>query len=273
MEDLGRGAYTYKLEIPLFRGMDPVVPGSPLYPDVFEALRFEFDNPDTLGEGEFVDPEIGPIQVKVVSHVWRAASDKRNGGVYTVELEENSEDPFVLTVGATSDSETEAQQQAADIDQSVPETEATILEAFSAAGEPLSNFDFTPGELFVAMADDFFDWLDEGALAADDIAARLDSFRARIDAVLAFDSLQASSAWSVRYSLMRLSDTLTEAADRRARSAPTISEFLVPARMSHWEIANRLYGDRTRAREIFLRNPTLNPNFYSAGTTLLVLSV
>lgn len=272
VEDTGREPYAWTIEIPLFAGMSPVENGRPLYPDTYELLRFAFDEPETLGEGEYIDPELGPFNVAVISHTWRASADARNGGVYTLQLEEVADDPFPYSLAAGSGTKTDALATAAEIDaaigDAVPEEE--IAEAWSSDGVGVDSFD--PGELFVNTVDAFFEAIEDAALAADDVAAYVDRVRYRIDRVLRFDAMREGSRWSIVASLNRLSDTISRAGEEAQSSRPTIVDFVVPWVMGADEIALQLYGDVSRSAEIVRRNPSRNPNAYQAGRVLKVQS-
>src|SRR5690348_11856886 len=93
IEDQGREPVTYSLEIPLFASVD-----SSHYPGVAQRLFAAFDDPETAGIAEYVDPEDGPIQAAVISHNWVSAADERDGGRLTLELEEVTFDDQVLVL-------------------------------------------------------------------------------------------------------------------------------------------------------------------------------
>jgi hypothetical protein len=268
-EDMGRGATRWDLVVPLFRGMEPLNPLVPLYPDVYDALRFELDDPDTLGEVDFVDPEIGPVSVKVVSHTWDAVAEKRNGGMFRIQLEEVNDEPFLFSIGTLLDPDLAALDFAAELDAGFFDV-AGLLDAWERFGLAV-DFVFAPGELFVSMVDDFFSAIEDVALAADQIAGHIDRIRSRLDMVVNFDGMQEARRWSLYHSTVRLSASLTAAGERAAADAAQLVEFVVPWQMSHVEISVLLYADRGRSGEIVRRNPTRNPLFYPQGATLRVL--
>lgn len=274
VEDTGREPYAWTIEIPLFAGMSPVDVGRPLYPDTYELLRFLFDDPDTLGEAEYVDPELGPFDVAVISHTWRANADARNGGVYTLQIEEVSADPFPYSITEGSGSRSSAEQAAADADLAIVGvvTEDEIAQAWEDDGVAVEDGSFDPGAIFTGLVDDFFNTIQDASLAADDVAAYVDRVRYRIDRVLRFDAMREASRWSIVASLNRLSDTLTQAGEEAQASRPTIVDFVVPWVMSADEVALQLYGDVSRAEEIVRRNPTRDPNAYQTGRVLKVQS-
>src|SRR5687768_3286370 len=85
VEDTGREPYTFELEVPLFADVDAAH-----YPDTYEALRLVVDDEADRGELEYVDVELGPVPVKVRQWNWSQTARERDGGVFSVVLEERT---------------------------------------------------------------------------------------------------------------------------------------------------------------------------------------
>lgn len=270
VEDIGRGALTFELTVPLFRGMEPVTPGVPLYPDVYNELRNVFDAIGEYGEVEWVDPELGPIPVKVMTHEWVVTSDERNGGTFRIAIEEVSEEAFVGLFLRSEEPKTASIREATFIDENMPIDRTTILEAWAIDGVAFPTS--SPETMFSDAVGAFVDDLSAAASTADDVRATVDTFRGRVDVVLNMPEIDAPSAWPVRTSLVLLSDLVTEMGERALAKAPQLIDYTVPEVQSHWTIALILYGDRSRAAEIVQRNPIENPLFYPRGRVLRVLS-
>lgn len=268
VEDMGREPLKWAITIPLFTGIDPA-----LYPARFEQLRAILDDPDGQGDVEFTDPELGPVPAKVITHDWAMDAMRRNGGVLTINLEERSSIPFIVRqVDDNPDARTTAEVEAEFLDDFGVVSEDDIVATWEANGAPLTEFSFTAGELFVSMVDDFFDAIESARIAADEVAAMVDRYRKRISLVLQFDAYSEAENWSVVQSMGRLADSFSLAGERAAQGAPRIMDYVVPAPISHFEIAVQLYGDVDRAPEIITRNPQAEPLRIPAGTTLRVLN-
>ena len=268
LEDTGREPYAIEYEIPLFASIDPIH-----YPTTYEQLRAVFDDPESQGFGELVDPEIGPIFVKVkFPWRWETTPDERDGGRFAVRFEEVSNDAIVFAI--RPDPDAQARLAAEELDASLADagiTDAEILADWSDAGVGLDPDFAIEDTLFVSVVDDFFATLDEGAMAGDEIAANLDVIRTRIDRVNSFSAAREVENWSVVSSSAQLTSSVTEATESKVARAKRIVEYRVPTEMSVYDVANILYGDPGRAGEIEERNPHPSPLFYEAGLTLRVL--
>jgi prophage DNA circulation protein len=273
LEDTGRKAYRWTIKIPLFAGMEPEDPAIPLYPDTYELLVAVFEGRQDLAEGEYVDPEHGPIQVKVVEHDWELDAMGRNGGTFTIQMEEINDAPFATAIFLL-DAQATAESYATEIDGSIGEVAAAedISAAWSDEGVPDNDLDLAAGEMFLNMVDSFFTDIDDAALAADDVAMVVDRYQSRINRVLRFSAMRDVSNWSLMASLARLADTLRLAGEAKQNSRPNIVDFVVPWVMSAKEIAFQLYGDPSRSEEIVRRNPYRRPNSYPRGRVLKVQS-
>lgn len=271
-EDTGRKAYVFDLEIPIYNGVDGVE-----YPTLSDQLRAVLDDPDTKGEGEYVDHILGPVNVKVADWSEEDDAQKRDGTYLKLTLEERSNDAQVLRILADIDPRAAAESLADAVDialGSLGVSEEAVLSDWASAGVGLSGEDleFPTGSLFLTIVDNFFATIETGAMAADEIAAVVDAHRSRLDRLLNFSPVREVSGWSATVSIQRLADSMSQGAERVFDSAPPIVEWVVPAPMSHFEIAGYLYGDPRRADEIVRRNPVRYPLFYTPGRTIHVLA-
>lgn len=271
VEETGREPYTFELEIPLFADVEPEH-----YPNTFESLRYAFDDPDTGALAEYVDPELGPLQAQVDTWTWRTAAGARNGGVLTVKLEEVSHEDFVLTT-STRDAQRSAEDAAAEIDERIGDlgiSEEDLEQSFLAGGVPLSEDekDKLSGELWSTQVTRFVESIEDGISTAEEMAARLDGMRRRIDILVNLPGMQAPAAAFAHHAAMRLGASLVEMGDELVSRAPPLVEHIILSEQSVYEVASQLYGSPDRAAEILQRNPSPSPLFLPAGTRLVVLS-
>lgn len=271
-EDTGREPYLFELRIPLFHTIDPNH-----YPTLKEQLRAAFDDPDTKGVGEYVDPELGPIRCKVVKHTWRSDAMERDGGWYTVALEEDSDAAYHYATSTAAVEPTATPNQAADeADAELGElglTDAEIKAAWEAGDAPASaGFAPEAGATFATVTADLMDGISTGIATADEVQAQVDRVRRQIDATLALEAVAGPDGWAAQGALYDLADAIERAAQRALRSGPPVVLWTPPAELSTAEIAVRLYGDARRAAEVEARNPSYHPLFLPAGRALRVLA-
>jgi prophage DNA circulation protein len=250
-EDLGRKVYVWNLTIPLYRGIDP-----DLYPDRYHQLIALIEDPESRGECEFTDPEWGPFNVKLVDYSISTPADRRDGVELQITLEELGFDASALAnltrpkvAGAA-----EALSYAADVDQEV---------AFS--GDDPVNI---PPRTLTDSWRDFQASLDEGALAADVVAERMDELYLVADKYAQYSARDEIERWSIFTSTVALLGAAEDYADESARNenAQTrLIEVRIPSDMSAYDIASTYHGDAGRAEEVLFNNPNTNPASYPRG--------
>lgn len=250
VEDLGRRVYQFQLTVPLFRGVDTAH-----YPDTYQLLIAIIEDPELRGEVEYVDPEFGPMDVKIIDYDWRTVADRRDGGVLTITLEERGFEQSLLdNLGrAERAGGSRADQLALDVDSQV-----------AAIGT-------SPGFGLTEAWRAFQEALDQGALAADDIAAQLDELYLVAQKVIAFSALDELERFSVYNSVIDFLGAAEDAADQAAdRSAGAkLIEVLLPDDMDMFGAAARYLGSAERAEEIAFHNPE-SPLSYARGSLLRV---
>lgn len=275
-ESTGREPRKYEIVVPLFVGMK-WTGSTPLFPETYQQLLALFADPDLEGEVEYVDPFDGPVDVVLPKLSDEMKATERNGVRLHFTLEERGAEAQLIHTRPQADPRAQAQLQAEELDWALEEAElagAAILESFEDGGVPLneSEMAFEEGTLFVSLVDGFFATLDAGAMAADEIAAVVDVFRTRVDRVLQFSATGEAQNWTVYYSCIRLSESVSAAGERASSEAPTVVEYELDTEASHYEVAMRRYGSADRADEIARRNPSRSPLVYPRGTVLRVLS-
>lgn len=278
VEDTGRMPTTFSLRVPLFAGMR-LEGGDELYPARYEELLFLLNDSARAGEVEYVDPVLGTYRVKVARWNNDDTSTERDGSLFTIELEERiaEEASLRLTLSETGgNAQSRAAELGEEVDAGLEEqgvTKEALDEGFRSAGYPLEGDekDWPDGEVFASAVSNGFAALNAGALAVDDAAAQVDRFTARVDAVLAFDALEALDAWSVRSSLVRLRETFARAAERVVSSdSRRLTTFTTQGTTSIYRIARDLYGDARQADALLRLNALANPLAIPAGTVLRV---
>lgn len=107
---------------------------------------------------------------------------------------------------------------------------------------------------------------------ADEIGADLDVLRARIEAVRDDPDLTdyPEHGWPVLRASARLISAITQEAQGIFADAPRVLEYEVASEMSALEVAVDLFGDPGRVTEIIELNPDISPDFFPAGTLLVV---
>lgn len=268
-EGTGREPYKFDLTVPLFADVDPEH-----YPNVYEQLRAQLDEPDQSSRIEYVDPELGPLFVQVVDWTWNQTAEQRDGGRYEIQLEEVSHDDFVFST-RVQDDRAAADLQAELVDTTLEDvgiTDADVTSALSDAGAPLGDGDaFEAGAATSSLLDGFTAALDDGAMAADELASRLDTLRTRLGAIGSMEALGTVDGWPAIQALSRLTAAVTQIAEAAIASAVPVVLYDVPQPMSAWEIAVALYGDGERGEEVARRNPSREVLSYRSGTQLRVL--
>ena len=273
IEQTGLKARSFSITIELFREVD-----ESHYPELYVSLHDLLTDIGKGGALEYTDIVWGPIPVQLADWDVIEESGMRNGATISLELEERSTDPVTFVDGAYTDPRAQSVVHAENLDAALADmvTAEEVDESMEDAGFPLTEEELeTFPELFLTLTDGFFAALDEGALAADELAWEVDRYRARIDRILAFDPMQDAENWSAYYSAIALADTITKAADLfdSDSAEDLLVDYTVPRVMSSAEISVELYGDATKAGDIEARNPTPNPLFYPEGKVLTVEGV
>lgn len=272
VEDTGRAPFSFELSIPLHASID-----SSDYPDKFEQLRSLVENDDIAGEVEYVDPIMGPIDVKIVHYEWEDSARVRDGCTLRVRLEEATTEAYLQIDTQSADPQSASENSAASADSGLADTGVTedaVVSAWADAGVSLSGteLDFSAGQIFLSLHANFFTELSGASFDSGRIGRLVDTYRARLDAVAEMDEMRTAAAWSVRVACIQMADSMTQAAEAGLAALPPVITWTVPRRLSSMEIAVALYGDNTRREEVELRNPVQNPLFYNAGSQVRVLA-
>lgn len=264
VEDLGRKTYEFNLTIPLFRGVNV---GH--YPDTFNRLVAIVEDVELRGEVEYVDPEYGPFDVKIVDYSWSTDPARRDGGMLTLKLEERGFDQSLLQNLTSSSlsgrSRADALARTVDFELgTLPDvTQEDLAVAFDTtdSGRPFS---------LTQLWSDFQGALDQGALAADEIAAQLDELTFFAEKVLNFSAIDELKRWSIYNSTIDFLGAAQDVADETAKQSPTLRvlEVVLPGDMSPYDIAQSYLGDAGRATEVMFANPSTNPLLYARGTLI-----
>jgi hypothetical protein len=259
-EDLGRKIYTFTLTLPLHRGVEWP---EPLYPDVYQKLIAIVSDPDLRGEVEYVDPEFGPLQVKILDVRANTPATVRNGVVLELDIEELGFDTDLLAnlskpkFGSAS----EAEQLAMAID--------TEVEFDPAAPSDKPGFSLSDAWRSLQAG------LDVGATAADVVAAQIDEIYLLAEKFLNFSAKDELQRWSIYISVVNFLGAVEDYADAKSQDDTQNVELVtvtLPSTMSAYDIASTYYGDAGRAESVVQDNPTTNPMAYPAGATVRLSS-
>lgn len=250
VEDLGRKVYQFNLTLPLFRGVDEA-----LYPDTYLRLIAIIEDDDLRGEVEYVDPEFGPINVKIIDYSWHTAGERRDGGVLTIQLEERGFEQSLLNeLGHFKNSgPSRAQKYAEDADFEIAQTGESV------------DFSLT------AAYQSFQAAIDEGALRTDEIAAQLDELYLVAQKAIAFSALDEIQRFSLYNSVIDFlgaaEDIAEDTSDKSVGAA--LIEVVLPDDMDMFQVAARYLKDSDRAEEVAFHNPG-NPLLYPRGSRVSV---
>lgn len=256
-EDTGREPRQYEYQIPLYAGMDGfngVRFSQPLYPDTYDAIRDLAESDEDQAYAELVDPEHGPIQVKIASWSWGSDPSKRDGGELTLSMIEELPQQSAL-FSVTDDAASTAQLEAENLDAAFESSGVSIT--FLPAG-------FTTVSDYIAS----YTAAVSGAVTFDVVAAHCDAVRASLTAAMQTPFLLEAANYRALWSISTLLDSVTRTAERAISDGPNVVEWVVPVPMSSHDIALELYKDSSLYLEIEQRNPTPHPLFYPAGTTV-----
>jgi prophage DNA circulation protein len=255
VEDLGRKVYQFSLTVPLFRGVSPEH-----YPDTYDRLIAIIEDDDLRGEVEYVDPEHGPINVKIIDYGWRTVAERRDGGVLTIQLEERGFAQSLLQNLSSPElaGRARASQLAQDVD-------------FGMAALGLPPEEQIDGGSFSLTAawQQFQATIDAGALAADEVAAVLDEITLITEKVLSFSALDELQRFSIYNAAIDFLGATQDVADEAATPIRALIQIVLADDMDAFGIAARYLGDASRADEVIFQNPG-DPLLYPRGSTVLV---
>ncbi len=269
--DTGRKALVFKLEVPLFNGVEG---RDDLYPTVYEELLDVATSDDAKGEVEYIDPILGAFAVKVTEWSDDHDPDRRDGCTMAFTLEEITEDAFGFIVPARSPGR-EVIEAAAALDEALADvgvSDEAVAEAFKSSGYPKQGDEKTwpAGRTFESLATDFRDGLETGLVYADRVATEVDRTRARVRGVLELGALRTTAGWPAMAEALRLVDAAGALAERAVARAVPVIDYRVLGVMSVYDVAVELYGDPSRADEILARNRIATPLAIRAGSVLRV---
>ncbi len=261
-EPTGRSPLVISLVIELFASVDPSH-----YPLKYNELANVFTDDELGGQVEYIDPVFGVLPMQISTFTLDENANRRDGGVITVVLEERSTEALDLTVPIVgSRPGPRAVAAGRDLDQSLPSAgvfDETLVRAFSSSGYPLSGaeYDYPLGSVMENVARAGVDRLTLGAVSVDFARGEVDTFRARIDALLSAPELQAAEAWEQRRTLVVLADALEQTAFEAVAKNGTESTFTPsPAGTTAQAVAVQVYGDARRWPDVVAADSrTRNP--------------
>jgi len=271
--DTGRQPYTWVLEVPLFHGVD-----ADHWPGLYGQLVDLLNDEDRKGEVDYIDPVLGPFQVKVVS--WREVSSAqaRHGAAFEITLEENSQDEAISRFTlADSDPSADARALAALCDELIEEAgldDDDLDAAFKDAGLPRTGEEqrWTSGSFFAESFADYEATVTAGRQRVEDIASEVERIVSRVESVMALEVFDTPALWPTFATLARFSGAVVREGAATARQGPRLLDFRTSGVTSIAQVAAELYGDASRVEELLDLNALANPLLIPAGTTLRVPS-
>lgn len=267
-EPMGRRARRLEVEVELFADVDEA-----LYPERYEQLVAVLQDDDEP-HVQWNDPVWGPIQVSIAEWDVIEEGRARDGAVVTIVLEEEgiggSSDDATFSLLTTSD-RSRAETDADELDLVI--VEAGITQAELEAAWRKSGFARQLGETlsYARTVARLIKDLDDAAQDSDEVAAKVDRVRARIEAAVRLGQARSSVGWPVLERGMRLIDTIARIGDAVIARQGRIVIRTTTGPTSVYELAAKLYGDPARVDEILRRNPLPRPLFIPAGTVLRLL--
>lgn len=257
IEDTGRKPNVFTMEVPLFRGVRQSD-----YPGTSDALLELLSDESHKGEVEYIDPEFGAFDVKVVDASWATTAENQNGGVLRLTLEERGFEQDLLGnlgKGALS-ARGKAAKAAASTDY--------LVNVFYTVND-------TPNPKAFSLTDawaKFQDAIDTVALGADAVAAQVDEFVGVATRAYNFSPADEIARFTITNSAIDAIGFALEVGDDAAtgEAGVKIIEVSLPSAMSIYEIAQTYYGDSSRSDDIALLNSFANPLSVPGGTKVLV---
>lgn len=252
VEGLGRKIYIWNLKCPLFRGV-----GTNHYPGTLDNLvkLIEANN----GELEYMDPEWGPFRVIVADWGWQTVAELRNGGVLSLTLEERS---FEQSISDNLNKPQLAKRAlAAKLARSLDNALELLGTSLPAITDKSKGFSLT--EMWSSVQDA----LDSAAMAADEIAARIDEVFLVGQDVYNFSAQDEIERWSITNVVADFLGAAEGVGDDSGDIPPgeRMVTRVLPDTMSMFQIAMMLYGDSVRAEEIAFNNSVADPMAYPRG--------
>lgn len=269
VQDTGRDPYVVALAIPLFRSVS-----SAFYPERYEQLRAALDDPETSGEGEYVDPELGSFRAKVATWKWRTVPDLRDGGIFEVVLEEVTDDSAPIPeAGWRSPPATRstllARGDEVDAEMgSLGVTDDDQTGALSSAGVPLEG---TPerGAVTRQIMADVVDRVQDVRSTVDRTAAAVEYGLQQLSTIGDLALSRSPDSWVAWGATQDAAFALRSfGEDALRRSTPLVTVEIPALGLSAYEIAARLYGDLSRADEVIALSTGIHPLFLSVGSTV-----
>ncbi len=257
VEDMGRRVYVFTMEIPLFRSVREID-----YPGTSDALLALVTDETAKGELEYIDPEFGAFNVKIVDVDWGIDAENQGGGTMKITLEERDFGQDLL--GNLGKGALSARGNAAKASASA---DYQINVFYQLQEEPnTAGFSLTDAW---AKAQDA---IDNVALGADQIAAKVDEFVLVATKAYNFSPADEIARFTITNAAIDAIGFGLEVGDDVATGeiGSKILEVSLPATMSIYEIAQRYYGDPGRAEDVALFNSFANPLAVPSGTKILV---
>jgi hypothetical protein len=262
VEDVGRKTYVWTLDIPLYAGVSPKH-----YPGTFDRLTALIEDEDKRGEVEYVDPELGAFDVKIVDYEWDTKAEARNGVELRITLEERAFDQSLLQ--SLTSGKLSARAAAAKASQHVGYLLHSLEDKLEPADLPNNGFSLTDAWVKTQEA------LDTAALGADQVAGKIDEFVLVTQKFLDFSAEDEIGRFSIACAIYDAQGAAYAVGDDTARGpgGSNLTEVVLSDEMSAMEVAQRYYGDAGMAEIVLFHNPTANCFGYPRGSRLLVESV
>lgn len=267
-EDLGREAWRFELEIPLFKGID-----DSHYPDMHDQLVALLDDPPN--PLEYRDHEKGTMNVTIPPGGWSSTIDAKiqDGAVIRVTL---IEDQLDVAVSARELRPTQnAQARGEDLDEALRDAgvdEDKLKKKLDKAGVGLSALEqgFAAGSMWSNVGLQFQLGLRDAVRTTQQIAADVDTMRARVDVVFGLPQLLHPVNAGIVDAAILLADTFALIGEAHIQAGPVIVEEVINDTTNAFSLATRLYGDTSRVEELLALNPSIDPLFIRPGTRLQV---
>jgi prophage DNA circulation protein len=258
VEDLGRKPVVFTITVPLFSGVR-----TSDYPGTADKLLELVQNETHKGELEYIDPEYGAFDVKIVSHDWSVNASERNGGHLTLVLEERDFGQDLLQ--NMSSGKLAARGLAAKAAASADYLIDTVF-VTDELEPPEDGFSLTEAWAKVQDA------LDSAALSADSVAAYIDEYVSVATKALNFSPSEEIARWTITNAVYDAIGFAFDVGDDAATGelGDKFTEVVLPDELSIYEIAQRYYGDASRAEDVAFHNSFVNPMLVPRGTTILV---
>lgn len=272
-EDTGQEPLSLQFTVELYEDVDPSH-----YPSLFFDLIDFLDGDEALGQAELIDPELGPLPVRMMPWRWSSSAENRNGGVLDLAFETIGEEGAILYVDDSLYTPTaQADIAAANVDQQIADSNIsaeTIDDAFDEYDVALTAAEIRAGLNMPARWSNLlarYKSTVTSPVSSTNVATSVDIMRRRIEAMQSVSvDLSPDEAFPIISNCNVLMGAVTDIGQEAFQDSPRVIEVEVERDSSIYEVAVQRFNDVNYSDILIDLNPTVPTNFIPAGTIIIV---